>query len=146
MAHGHEGASEFGKHARGNLAGIGPGRILRDVLRAIEQFVLVTFNKRLHRSDISERWQHRNLDCCEISLVERESQLLYQSNRLEVVKVHLPVAGHERLAGGRLAVSACHGSVLPENGEARKGLPFEEFKAGATTGTNVTEIGFVKPE
>ena len=52
----------------------------------------------LHAADVGERRVDADVDVLVVVLADEVVQLLHGLDRLEVVEVHLPVAGDERLA------------------------------------------------
>src|SRR5437660_4782005 len=94
--------------------------MLRQVLSAVGQPQLIAVDQGLHATQIGERGKHRDIDSVVVLVRQRERDLLHQRDRLEVIEVHLPVAGDEWLAAhdsppvgwARLSTSM-PGSVLP---------------------------------
>src|SRR5260221_481869 len=87
-----------------------------NVLRAVLQLELVALDERLDAAQRGERRQHDDIGSGEVLVVQPEGELLGQGERLEVIGIHLPVAGHQRLAcrAHRLSSSAASpGSGLP---------------------------------
>src|SRR5690606_30707663 len=121
------GAAELGQHRAGDLTGVRPGVVRRDVLGAVLQQQLVPVHQRLHAADVGERGQHRHLDLVEVLLRQREGDLLHQGDRLQVVEVHLPVAGDQRLPGHQPSPSstATPGSCLPSRNSSEAPPPVE---------------------
>src|SRR6266571_5459893 len=91
-------APQLGQHAPGNLAGVGPSVVRRDVLRAVPDRHLVGLHQGLHAAQRGEWRQHRDVGSGEVLALQREGELLRQRDRLKVVVMQLPVAGHQRLA------------------------------------------------
>src|SRR5690606_36646729 len=58
------------------------------------------------RSQVSERWKHRYLNFAVVvpGILEGPGELLHVRDRLQVVKVHFPVAGNQRHSAWRLRV------------------------------------------
>src|SRR5438309_704224 len=52
----------------------------------------------MHAAQVGVRREYDDLDRLVVVRCERERKLLHEGDRLEVVEVHLPVAGHEWLA------------------------------------------------
>jgi len=63
---------------------------------------LVTFDQRLNATQVRERYEDGDLDGAIVVLgvAKGPIELLNQMRGLEMVEVHLPVAGHERRAIG----------------------------------------------
>ena len=55
-------AAELGQHRAGDVAGVRPGRVRRQVLRAVPDEQLVAVDQRLHAAHVGERRQHHDLD------------------------------------------------------------------------------------
>src|SRR6476659_5472215 len=106
VSHGDVGAPELGQEGARDVAGVGAGRVRRQVLRTVLQVELVTLDEGLDRSQVGEGWEHCDLDgrVVVLGVAQRPVELLHEVRRLEVVEVHLPVAGHERHAPDRLGV------------------------------------------
>ena len=94
---------------------------------------------------------------CEQLLVEAERELLHQRDRLEVVQVHLPVAGDERLAAverrdrlGRCALYVPSPRGLQQhslqNSDAGQRLALEVLQRRAAAGRDVPERVLVEAE
>src|SRR5215204_4354630 len=64
---------------------------------------MVSIDEGLHRAQISERWNDHHLDALEVLIGESKGQVLHQMHGLEVVEVHLPIAGHQWLTTHQLA-------------------------------------------
>src|SRR5215469_13940913 len=114
----HVRAAELGQHGAGHLAGVGALVVGGDVLRAVADLQLVPGHQGLHAPQGGERGEHRHLHHGEVLTLEPEGQLLHQRQRFQVVVVHLPVAGDQRLAAARPAheessSAARPGSVRP---------------------------------
>ncbi len=92
-------AAQLGQQGAADVAGVGAGLVRRQVLCAVGQAQLVPVDQGLHAAQVGERRQHRDVDLVEVLVRQRERDLLYQCDRLEVVEVHLPVAGDQRLTG-----------------------------------------------
>src|SRR6476619_6014200 len=103
---GDVGAPELGQEGARDVAGVGAVRVRRQVLRTVLQVELVTLDEGLDRSQVGEGWEHCDLDgrVVVLGVAQRPVELLHEVRRLEVVEVHLPVAGHERHAPDRLGV------------------------------------------
>ena len=78
-----------------------------------------------------------------LGVLERPVQLLDERDRLQVVEVHLPVAGDQRGATARSAASC---SLPSEDLQSGKLLALEELEAGAAARRDVTEGVVVEPE
>src|SRR6266566_2354788 len=91
-------APQLGQHAAGNLAGVGPGVMRRDVLRAVPDGHLVGLHQGLHAAQRGEWRQHRDVGGGVVLTGQGEGELLRQRDRLKVVVMHLPVASHQRPA------------------------------------------------
>ncbi|GAB4002419.1 hypothetical protein GCM10029992_40610 [Glycomyces albus] len=98
VPHHHVGTAQLGQHGAGDLTGVGAGRVRRHVLCAVADLELVAVDQRLDAADVDERRHDDGLDGLELLGREAEGELLHQRDRLEVVEVHLPVAGDQRLA------------------------------------------------
>jgi hypothetical protein len=92
-----ERTAQLGQERPADLAGVGAGVVLADVLRAVGQPQPVTVDQRLHAAQVGERRDHRDVDLVEVLVRQGERDLLHQGDGLEVVEVHLPVARDERL-------------------------------------------------
>src|SRR5207244_7899098 len=68
------------------------------VLRAETDRDAVPLERGLYRSQRGERRTHDDLDFVVVLLLEAVRKLLDDLDRLQVCVMHLPVAGHERLA------------------------------------------------
>src|SRR5690606_36438168 len=103
------------------------GVVRRQVLRPVHELQLVAVDQRLHRADVGERRQDGHLDLVVVLLRQREGDLLHQRDGLEVVAVHLPVAGDERLPDGHqlLSSTAMPGKVLPSRYSSEAPPPVE---------------------
>src|ERR1017187_4256001 len=110
-------AAQLGQHPAADIAGVGAVLVRRDVLCAVGELELVALDEGLHAAQRGERRQYHDVGRREILVVQPEGELLGQGQGLEMIVVHLPVAGHERLAAGpahRSSSSAASpGSVLP---------------------------------
>src|SRR5581483_6275917 len=117
VPHDHVCAAELGQHRSGDLPGVRAGVVRRYVLRAVPDLQLVAADQRLHAAQRGERRQHGDLGERVVLVGQRERELLHERDGLEVVLVHLPVAGHQRQPLAPLAHSASSavspGSVLP---------------------------------
>src|ERR1700735_835549 len=119
MSDQHVPAAELGQHRAGYLAGIGTLVVGRDVLGPVANPQLVPGYQGLHAAQRGERRQDRDVRGIEVPAGQHEGQLLGEGKRLEMVLVHLPVAGHQRLAGILAAAhpasssAASPGSCLP---------------------------------
>jgi hypothetical protein len=91
----HIAAAQLGEHRAGDLPGVRPAGVRREVLRAVRDVELVAVDRGLHAAQVRERRQHGHLDVGELLLGEAERQLLHQRDGFEVVQVHLPVAGDD---------------------------------------------------
>src|SRR5690554_5264844 len=80
-----------------NLTGVCPGGVRRDVLAAISEWEPVGGDECLHRTEVGERRKNRHLDIGEVvaRILQVPRQLLHERDGLEVVEVHLPVAGNQ---------------------------------------------------
>src|SRR6204780_2973169 len=96
-------AAQLGQHRPRHITRVRAIVVRRDVLRAVQQPELVALDERLHAAQRGERRQHGHVDGVEILAGQAERQLLGQRNGLEMVVVHLPVAGDERFPATRLA-------------------------------------------
>src|SRR5690606_23096056 len=123
----HVAAAELGEHRPGDVPGVGAGVVRRQVLRPVHELQLVAVDQRLHRADVGERRQDGHLDLVVVLLRQREGDLLHQRDGLEVVAVHLPVAGDERLPDGHqlLSSTAMPGKVLPSRYSSEAPPPVE---------------------
>ena len=70
----------------------------RQILRPVANQQLVAVDERLHAADVDERRQNHDLDGRELRRGQAESDLLDERDRLEMIEIHLPVAGDQRLA------------------------------------------------
>src|SRR3954454_6253735 len=66
-------------------------------------------------------------------VLQSPCQLLDEADGLDMVEVHLPIAGHQWLARHSLNLSVKHG-------QAWEGLALEILQARATAGRDVTEL------
>src|SRR5215475_4932584 len=123
----HVAAAQLGEHGAADVAGVGAAVVLREILGAVADEQPVAVDQRLDAPQIDERRQHDDLDGGEVLLLEAERDLLGECDRLEVVQVHLPVAGDERLTGqGQLSSStATPGRVLPSRYSSEAPPPVE---------------------
>ena len=89
----------------GNLASEGSTDMGRNILSAKSELELVGRNQRLHRTEVGERGEYGNLGLGEVvsCVAQAPGQLLNEGDRLQVVEVHLPVAGDERNPLGTVA-------------------------------------------
>jgi hypothetical protein len=126
-------AAELGEHRPADVAGEGAGVVGREVLRAVLEQQAVAVDQRLDAAYVDERGQHDGLDRGELFLVEAERDLLGECDGLEVVQVHLPVAGDERRAG-----DGGH-SDLFQDGHAGQRLALEEFQRRTAASGDVAE-------
>jgi hypothetical protein len=96
----HVGAAELGEERPGDLPGVGARVVDRQVLGAVAHGQLVALDEGLHRAQVGEGRQDRDLDRTEVVLAvaKRPVELLDQVGRLQVVLVHLPVTGKQRNA------------------------------------------------
>ena len=111
------GAAELREHRARDVAGVGAGVVWGEVLCAVTDRHAVAVDQRLHAADVDEGRQHRDLDALRLLGVQAERQLLHEADRLEVVVVHLPVAGDQRPASVRelgRGGGPRHVSALPE--------------------------------
>ena len=113
------GTAQLGQERAADLAGVGARVVLREVLRAVGEPQLVTVDQGLHAAQIGERRQHGDVDLVEVLVRQREGDLLHQRDRLEVVEVHLPVAGDQRLAAHgdpslRCSALRCRAAFCPQ--------------------------------
>src|SRR5437764_9875785 len=92
----HVAAAQLGEHGPGHVTGVGAVVILGDVLRAVTDIQLVPHHQGLHAAQRGERWLHHHLGGRVVLGLEREGKLLHQSERFQMVVVHLPVAGDQR--------------------------------------------------
>src|SRR5579884_440107 len=106
-------AAELGQHGRGDLSGVRARGVLRDVLRAVLDLQLVAVDQGLHRAQVGERGEHRDLDRGVVLVGQGEGELLDVRDGLEVVEVHLPVARHQR--GARVGHAQPSRTVIPGN-------------------------------
>ncbi len=107
------------------------------VLGAVGEPELVGLDQRLHRPQCGERRDDGDLDVLEVLVRQRERDLLHQRDALEVVEVHLPVAGDQWFAGHALCLQNCQAGEL---------FALEELQGRATAGRDVGETGFVDAE
>ena len=125
-------AAELGEHGARHVAGVGTGVVRRQVLRAVHHLQPVAVDERLHAADVGERRQHRHLDPVVVLLRQREGELLHQGDGLEVVEVHLPVAGDQRRAGHQrvstFSRTAMPGSSLPSRYSSDAPPPVEMWE------------------
>src|SRR6266567_3970957 len=130
-------AAELGQHPAADITGVSTVGVWRDVLRAVPQLQLVALDEGLDAAQRGERRQHHDVDRREILVGQPEGELLGQGQGLEMVGVHLPVAGHERLAAGpahRSSSSAASpGSVFPSR-NSRLAPPPVEMWLNAVSG------------
>ena len=110
--------------------------MLRQVLRAVGQPQLVAVDQGLHAAQVGERRQHRDVDLVEVLVRQRERDLLHQRDRLEVVEVHLPVAGDQRLAAHGDSRAALQ---VIQHFDAGQCLALKVFQRRPATGGNVRE-------
>ena len=106
-----ERAAQLGQEGAADVAGVGAGIVLRQVLSAVGQPQLVAVDQGLHAAQVGERRDDRDVNLVEVLVRQRECDLLHQRDGLEVVEVHLPVAGDQRLAA--------HVSSLVDSGCSR---------------------------
>src|SRR5262249_17367420 len=115
VAREHIAAAQLGEHPAADVTGVGAVGVRRDVLGAVLQLELVALDQRLHAPQGREGRQDHDGDGGEVLVVEGESELVGERERLEVVVMHLPVAGHQRLAAGRRAHLAFSSAARPGN-------------------------------
>ncbi len=60
------GAAELGEHGTGDLAGVRAGIVGGDILRTVGELDLVAVDQRLHRTDVGERRDDRDVDLLEV--------------------------------------------------------------------------------
>ncbi|EGJ78227.1 putative phosphoglycerate kinase [Streptomyces sp. Tu6071] len=132
-------ALELGEHGTGDLPGVGTRVVRGDVLGAVLDLQLVAVDQGLHGAQVGEGCEDRDLDGLVVLVGEGESELLDVRDGLEVVEVHLPVARHQRSAGG-------HGCSVLQCGEAGQACALKIFEARATAGRDVAESAFVEAE
>src|ERR1700761_19520 len=70
--------------------------MLREVLGPVADLQLVAVHQGLHGAQVGERREHGHFDVLVVLVAQAERELLHQRDRLEVVAVHLPVAGDQR--------------------------------------------------
>src|SRR6478752_2248246 len=99
-------AAELGEEGARDVTGVGTRGVRRQVLRAVPEVELVALDERLDRAQVGEGRQDGDLDgrVVVLRVAQRPVELLHEVRRLEVVEVHLPVAGHEGDAPDRLGV------------------------------------------
>ena len=96
-------AAELGEHRPGDVPRMGAVVVRREVLCAVGDPQPVAVDEGLDAAQVGVRRQHDDLDRVVVLVVEGERELLHERDGLEVVEVHLPVAGHERFARHRCA-------------------------------------------
>ena len=94
----------------------------------------VTVDQGLHATQIGERRNDGDVDLVKILVGQGEGDLLHQGDGLEVVEVHLPVAGDQRFTG--------QGHLLVENGNTGQGLALQVLQRRATAGGDMREAVF----
>ena len=105
MADDHVLHVQLREHRRAHLAGERALRLEVAVLRAETDRDAITFERGLHRPQRGERGAHDDLDVVVVLLLEPVRELLHDLDRFEMRVVHLPVAGHERLAVCHVKIS-----------------------------------------
>src|SRR5690606_6629348 len=96
----HVGAAERRQHRAGDLTGVGAGLVGGDVLRAVGDGELGCVDRDLDGAQVHEGRQHSGLDLRHVHGLELVAEILDKGEALLPVEVHLPVARHERGAGG----------------------------------------------
>src|SRR5512139_507476 len=144
------GAVQLGQHRRGDVTGVRAGGVLGDVLRAVLDTELVALDQGLHRADVGERDQDGDVDRVVVLVVQREGELLDVLHGLEVVEVHLPVAGHQRLALGHLQFpsssrTARPGRVLPSRYSRLAPPPVEIWPKAPSSNPRVRTAAALSP-
>jgi hypothetical protein len=137
------GAAELREHRGGDLAGVGAGLVGGDVLRPVGEQEFVAVDEGLDAPDVGERRDDGHVDVVVVVAGQGEVELLHHLECLQVVEVHLPVAGDERGARG-----LCHvrPPLLLEDGDAGQFLALEEFEGGTAAGGDVAEPVLVEAE
>src|SRR5699024_5075255 len=88
------------QHRARDLARVGAGLVGGEVLGTVGDRQLAGVDGHLDGADVDERWQHDDLDLVGVEALELLAQLLDEREALLPVEVHLPVARHQRGAGG----------------------------------------------
>ena len=115
-----EGAAQLGQERTTDLAGVRAGIVLRQILRTVGEPQPVTVDQRLYAAQVGERRDDRDVDLVEVLVRKREGDLLHQCDGLEMIEVHLPVAGDQRFTG--------QDCLLVEDVDAGQGLALKVFQ------------------
>ena len=95
VPHDDPGASQLGQHRRSDFTGVRTGIVCRDVLSTIGDAQLVPIHQGLHRTNVGERRNDRDINLVVVVLGECKSEFLNHGDGLKVVEVHLPVTSNK---------------------------------------------------
>src|SRR5690554_2835892 len=86
-----------------DLTGVGAGCVCGDILAPELDRKPIGRHQRLHRTQVSERREDCDLHLGEVvaGVLQTPGEFLHERDRLQVVEVHLPVAGDQRHAAAR---------------------------------------------
>src|SRR5690606_23954111 len=92
---------ERGEEGPRDLARVRAAVVRREILPAVGDRQVIRRHERLHAAQVGEGREDRDLDRPEVVLrvAQGPCELLNERDRLQVIEVHLPVAGDERGAG-----------------------------------------------
>ena len=82
MSHEHVGTAELRQHRAGNLAGEGSRVVDRQILSTVGDAIAVTIDQGLHRTKVREGREHGHINGVVVGILEREGELLHESDCL----------------------------------------------------------------